>query len=137
MLIKESVPKFVKEEVMENSIVGKKNILLPSDRDGYMHLYLYDMNGKLIRQVEKGNYDVTAIYGMDEKTGDVYFQAAKLNAHDRQVYVAHKNGKVERLTDAEGSNSAILLRRLPLFREHLEQLTAILMSSPYAATRVR
>ena len=40
----------------ENSIVGKKNILLPSDRDGFMHLYLYDMNGKLLRQVEKGNY---------------------------------------------------------------------------------
>ena len=105
-IIQESVPKFIKEEVMENSIVGKKNILLPSDRDGFMHLYLYDMNGKLLRQVEKGNYDVTSIYGMDEKTGDVYFQAAKLNAHDRQVYVAHKNGKVERLTDAAGSNSA-------------------------------
>ena len=106
MLIKESVPKFVKEEVMENSIVGKKYILMPSDRDGYMHLYLYDMNGKLIRQVEKGNYDVTEIYGMNEKAGDVYFQAAMINPHDRQVYVAHKNGKVERLTDAEGSNAA-------------------------------
>ena len=107
MLIQESVPKYVKEEeVVENSIVGKKTILLPSDRDGYMHLYLYDMNGKLLRQVEKGDYDVTGIYGMDEKTGDVFFQAAKLNAHDRQVYVAHKNGKVERLTDAEGSNDA-------------------------------
>ena len=81
MLIKESVPKFVKEEVM-------------------------DMNGKLIRQVEKGNYDVTEIYGMNEKAGDVYFQAAMINPHDRQVYVAHKNGKVERLTDAEGSNAA-------------------------------
>ena len=106
MLIKESVPKFVKEEVMENSIVGKKYILMPSDRDGYMHLYLYDMNGKLIRQVEKGIYDVTEIYGMNEKAGDVYFQAAMINPHDRQVYVAHKNGKVERLTDAEGSNAA-------------------------------
>ena len=106
MLIQESVPKFVKEEVVENSIVGKQNILLPSDRDGYMHLYLYDMNGKLQRQVEKGNYDVTDIYGMNEQTGDVYFQAAMLNAHDRQVYVAHKNGKVERLTDACGANAA-------------------------------
>lgn len=106
MLIRENVKKYVKEEVVEQSIVGKKTILLPSDRDGYMHLYLYDLNGKLIRQVEKGDYDVTDIYGMDEKTGDVYFQAAMLSPHDRQVYVAHKNGKVERLTDKEGSNSA-------------------------------
>ena len=107
LLIKESVAKYVKEEAMEGIRIGKKNILVPSDRDGYMHLYLYDNNGKLVRQVEKGDYDVTDVYGMDEKTGDVYFQAAKLNPHDRQVYVAHANGKVDRLTDAEGSNSAI------------------------------
>ena len=36
------VPKFVKEEVIENSIVGKKNIPAAlSDRDGFMHLYLW------------------------------------------------------------------------------------------------
>lgn len=107
LLIKESVEKYVKEEAMEGIIIGKKNILMPSDRDGYMHLYLYDLNGKLVRQIEKGNYDVLNVYGMNEKTGDIYFQAAKINPHDRQVYVAHKNGKVERLTDAEGSNSAV------------------------------
>lgn len=107
LLIKESISKYVKEEALEGIYVGKKNILLPSDRDGFMHLYLYDNKGKLLRQVEKGNYDVTAVYGLDEKTGDVYFQAAKINPHDRQVYVAHSNGKVERLTDENGSNSAI------------------------------
>lgn len=107
LLIKESVPKYVKEEVVEWASVGKKYILLPSDRDGFMHLYLYDVNGKLLRQVENGKYEVTDVYGIDEKTGDVYFQADKLNCHDRQVYVAHATGKVDRLTDAEGNNSAI------------------------------
>ncbi len=107
LMIKESVAKYVREEAMEGIIIGKKNILMPSDRDGYTHLYLYDNQGKLVRQVEKGDYDVTAVYGMDEKSGDVYFQAAMLSPHDRQVYVAHSNGKVERLTDAAGNNSAI------------------------------
>lgn len=107
LLLTESVSKYVKEEAMESIRIGKSCILLPSDRDGYMHLYLYDYTGKLIRQVESGNYDVTDVYGIDEKTGDVYFQAAKINPHDRQVFVAHKDGKVNRLTDAEGSNSAI------------------------------
>ena len=106
-LIKETADKYIEGEVLERIHIGKKDILLPSDRDGYMHLYLYDADGRLVRQVEKGNYDVTDVYGMDEKTGDVYFQAAMLNPHDRQIYVAHANGKVERLTDAEGSNSAI------------------------------
>lgn len=107
LLIKETVAKYVKEEAMEGIIIGKRNILMPSDRDGFMHLYLYDLKGNLIRQVEKGDYDVLTVYGMDEKTGNIYFQAAKINPHDRQVYVAHKNGKVERLTDTEGSNSAV------------------------------
>lgn len=106
-LMEESVPKYVKEDVVEWAQVGKKYILLPSDRDGYMHLYLYSLDGKLLRQVEKGNYDVTDFYGINENTGDIYYQAAKQNAHDRQVYVTHANGTTERLSDADGVNTAI------------------------------
>ena len=76
LLIKESVPKYVKEEAMEGISIMKDYILVPSDRDGYMHLYLYNKDGKLLRQIDKGNYDVTEIYGYDEKTGNTYFQAA-------------------------------------------------------------
>ncbi len=107
LLIKESVPKYIKEESMESILMGKDYILMPSDRDGYIHLYLYNQNGKLVRKIGVGNYDITAVYGYDEATGDVYYQAAGLNPHDRQIYVAHKNGKTERLTNQEGWNSAI------------------------------
>ena len=106
LLIKESVPKYVKEEAMEGIIIGKNNILMPSDRDGYMHLYLYNMNGEPLRKIGDGNFDITDVYGVDEATGDVYYQAAALNPHDRQIYVSHRNSKVERLTDSEGVNSA-------------------------------
>ncbi len=106
-LMGECVPKYVKEDVVEWAQVGKKYILLPSDRDGYMHLYLYSLDGKLLRQVEKGNYDVTDFYGINENTGDIYYQAAKQNAHDRQVYVTRANGTTERLSDADGVNTAI------------------------------
>lgn len=107
LLIKESVPKYIKEESMESILMGKDYILMPSDRDGYIHLYLYNQNGKLVRKIGVGNYDITAVYGYDEATGDVYYQAAGLNPHDRQIYVAHKNGKTGRLTNQEGWNSAI------------------------------
>lgn len=107
LLIKESVSKYVKEEAMEAIRVGKDYILMPSDRDGYMHLYLYDQNGKLLRKIGDGKYDITSVYGYDEKTGDVYYQAASLNPHDRQVCVTHKNGKTVRLTNQEGWNDAI------------------------------
>ena len=107
LLIKEQGDKYVKEEAMEGITIGQNSILLPSDRDGYMHLYLYNMNGSLIRKIGDGNYDITSIYGYDETTGDVYYQAAGINPHDRQVFVSHKNGKTERLTDTNGWNKAI------------------------------
>ena len=107
LLIKETSKRYVKEESMEGIIIGHQTILVPSDRDGYMHLYLYNRVGTQMRKIGDGDFDITAVYGYDEATGDVYYQAAALNPHDRQVYVAHKNGKVERLTDKEGWNSAI------------------------------
>ena len=107
LLIKEQGDKYVKEEAMEGIAIGQNSILLPSDRDGYMHLYLYNMNGSLIRKIGDGNYDITSIYGYDETTGDVYYQAASINSHDRQIFVSHKNGKTERLTDTNGWNKAV------------------------------
>ncbi|WP_315346396.1 S9 family peptidase [Segatella salivae] len=107
LIIKESADKYVKEEAMEGIKIGQNSILLPSDRDGFMHLYLYNMNGSLIRKIGEGNYDITNVYGYDEASGDVYYQAASVNPHDRQIFVSHKNGKTERLTDANGWNTAM------------------------------
>ena len=106
LLVQEKSNKYVKEESLEGIIVGENSLLLPSDRDGFMHLYLYSLNGTLLRKIVPGNYDITEVYGYNETTGDVYFQAAEINAHDRQVFVAHKNGKIERLTNQEGWNAA-------------------------------
>ena len=107
LLIKEKVPNYVKEEAMEGIKIGENTLLLPSDRDGYMKGYLYNMNGQLLRTIGNGKYDITAFYGYDEKTGDVYYQAAALNPHDRQIFVSHRNGKEERLTLQEGWNEAL------------------------------
>lgn len=107
LIIKESADKYVKEEAMEGIKIGQNSILLPSDRDGFMHLYLYNMNGSLIRKIGEGNYDITNVYGYDEASGDVYYQAASVNPHDRQIFVSHKNGKTERLTDTNGWNTAM------------------------------
>ncbi|WP_297253357.1 S9 family peptidase [uncultured Prevotella sp.] len=106
LLIKESVPKYVQESAVEAIKFVGNNIILPSDRSGFMNLYIYNMNGHLQRTIG-GKFDITEVYGYDAKTGDVYYQAAALAPTDRQVYVNHKNGKTECLTDAEGWNSAL------------------------------
>ena len=106
LVIQDKVDKYFKEEAMANIKITDRHILMPSDRDGYMHLYLYTLGGQLKRRVTRGNYEVTDVYGYDEATGDVYYAANELGPQDKQVYVAHQNGKTERLTAREGYNSA-------------------------------
>ena len=36
-----------------------KQFIFSSEKDGYRHLYLYDMNGKLVRQLTKGNWEIS------------------------------------------------------------------------------
>ena len=106
LIVKEHVEKSVKEEALEAVTFIGNYVLLPRDRSGFMKLYIYSMNGQLHRTIG-GDYDITAVYGYDAKTGDVYYQAAALGPSDRQVYVAHKNGKTVRLSDKKGWNTAL------------------------------
>ncbi len=115
LAIQDNVDKYIKGEVLENLQIKGNSILMPSERDGYNHLYLYNLNGQLQRQITKGQFEVTDIYGYDEKTGDVYYSANAMGPQDNQIYVTHKDGKVERLTTNKGYNSAIFSKDFRYF----------------------
>ena len=106
MLIQEKNAKYVQEEAMANIKITDSHILLPSDRDGFMQLYLYSINGSLVKKITTGKHDVTDVYGYDEKTGNTYYQAAGKDPMNREVYVTAKNGKTECLTKRDGWSSA-------------------------------
>ena len=60
-----------------------------SQRDGWGHLYLYDMeSGALIRQLTAGDYEVSNVEFVDEANGMVYFTAMGREA-DRDPYYGH------------------------------------------------
>ena len=107
LTIEEKVDKYVREEAMSDIQITSRHILLPSDRTGYMHLYLYDLNGRLVRQIEDGPYEVSAVYGYDERTGDTYYASHERGATEQQVWVAHKNGRRECLTPKAGWSTAV------------------------------
>jgi len=104
LIISEINPKYVKEEAMEGVIIGKKHILLPSDRDGVMGLYLYDSNGKLLNKL-KTDKEVTDVYGYDEASGKAYVQTVGNTPMDREVRIASASDS-KLLTPAKGWNSA-------------------------------
>ena len=107
LLIEDKTPKYVKEESVSQFMVTDKYMLLPSERDGWMHLYLYNLNGQLLRQVEQGEYEVSAVYGVDDQTGNVYYASHQYGATDQRVFMTQANGKTVCLTDKAGWSSAV------------------------------
>lgn len=114
-IIKETIDKYVTEDAMSSTLILKNHIVMPSDRSGKMQLYLYDIHGKLLRQLTDGKSEVTALYGFDERTGKAYYQAAGKNPMNREVYVVDSKGKTTTLAGKEGWNNAIFSKDYSYF----------------------
>lgn len=85
----------------------RKNFIWYSERDGFMHLYLYDYEGNKIKQLTSGEWCVTTLNGVDEKRGLLYFCATKKSILERHIYsVSLKNGKIKLLDKGSGTHSA-------------------------------
>ncbi|RDC65356.1 S9 family peptidase [Adhaeribacter pallidiroseus] len=82
-----------------------KQFVISSDKDGYNHLYLYDLQGKQLQQLTKGNWDVTDVVGINEKQGLVYYLAAEVSPMEKQLYSVNlKGSNKKRLTEAKGTH---------------------------------
>ena len=85
----------------------KKHFLLTSERDGYNHIYLYSIDGELIQQITKGNWEVTELYGINEQTGILYFQSTESSPLQRDIYSINLSGnKKKKINISKGTNSA-------------------------------
>jgi dipeptidyl-peptidase-4 len=85
----------------------KTHFTMRSERDGYAHIYLYTMQGKLESQVTKGNFDVTEFNGCDVKNKMIYYTSAEPAPYQREVYCIKWDGTgKKKLTSNTGTNSA-------------------------------
>lgn len=84
-----------------------KNFLINSEKDGYNHLYMYDMKGNQVRQITKGDYDVIAVSAVDEKAQKIYYTSHESGAINKDLYVIDFKGKTKKnLGDKLGTYSA-------------------------------
>lgn len=95
-------------EVIDNPLYLKDNSFLwLSDRTGYRHLYHYDKDGKLIKQLTNGAWEIRDLHGADERTNQVYFTATAHSSIAPQVYRVRLDGSaLTRLSQQEGSHTA-------------------------------
>jgi dipeptidyl-peptidase-4 len=110
-----------------------------SEKDGYRHAYQYGINGTVIKQLTKGNWDITNIYGFDEKKQILYYQSAEASPMQRDVYSIDLKGKKVRLTDGKGTHNASFNSTLSYFVDNASGLETpnIITLRSNAGTSVR
>jgi len=86
-----------------------KRFLWSSERSGYRHLYLYELEGKQLAQLTKGDWEVSSLDGVDESKGLLYFTATEKSPMERHLYrVAFDGAGFARLTKDDGTHAAVL-----------------------------
>ena len=70
----------------------KKHFIISSEQNKFNHLYLYDMNGKLVNAITKGNWDVERFKGVNEKTNTLYYTASESTATEKDIYSIKLDG---------------------------------------------
>jgi dipeptidyl-peptidase-4 len=84
---------------------GQRQFLWLSDRTGWRQLFLYDRNGRVVRQLTTDGMDVLGVEGVDDRNGYVYVSAAAPTPMERNVYrVSLTGGPMTRVTTQPGSH---------------------------------
>ena len=78
-----------------------------AQRDGYYHLWLHNTNTLKAKQIEKGDYVVTAFEGFDGK-GNAYYTSTEESPLQRHFYKVNiKNGKKTKITSQHGTHNVV------------------------------
>lgn len=107
LLLRETDSRWVNLHDNLSFVDDGEKFIWSSERDGFQHLYLYDENGKLIRQITKGQWQVEKLLAVDEKNSQVYFTATEKSPVERQVYRIHLDGSgLKQISTGEGWHEA-------------------------------
>ncbi len=91
------------------SKVNENEFYLLSRKDGWFHVYKYNTGGELVRQITKGEWEVTKILGFDEKEKHLFVEATKESPLEKYLYrIEVKSDKMEKLTEIEGIHNGKL-----------------------------
>jgi dipeptidyl-peptidase 4 len=106
-LFEEKGDKWVEPEKPALFVPGSQDrFLWHSERNGYNHLYLIDLSGKILRQISKGDAQVTAFYGFDAKGEYCFYQMADESGLNRYVYCSElSTGAATRISVDEGTHT--------------------------------
>lgn len=95
-----------------------------SERDGWRHIYHHDKDGKTLRQLTKGEWEVANVACVDESAKKVYFVSTEKSPLERQLYVIGFDGKNKKqLTQGDGSHTVSMSPSCEYFQDSYSNLS--------------
>ena len=127
VLLEEKNPKYVEPEDPIYFLNANANqFVMLSERDGFKHAYLFDFNGKLIRQLTSGKWMILDFYGFNTDNSKCFFTSTQESPIEKHLYSLElKTGKINKLTQISGTHDVILNEAKTYFLDSYSNATSI------------
>ena len=106
LALREETDTYIKEGTFDNIRFYDGHFVFMSERSGFSHLYWYDLNGNLDKQITRGDFEVKSFLGLDEETGTFYYTSNEGSPLRQAVWKTDRKGRKTRLTAEEGTHTA-------------------------------
>lgn len=106
LVLRDETDTYIKERIFDEIHFYDQNFSFVSEKSGFNHLYWYNMNGTLVKQITSGNYELKEFLGYDEADGSFYYSSNEDSPLQQAIYKVDRKGKKTKLSANVGTNSA-------------------------------
>ena len=106
-ILTETDAAWIETDNLSLEFLEDNSFLWASERDGFRHFYWYTPDGKLKKQITKGNWEITDYYGFSPKNSEILVQTTEKGSTNRVVSKINiKTGKKQIVSELNGTNNA-------------------------------
>lgn len=106
LVLRDETDTYIKERIFDEIRFYNDYFSFVSEKSGFNHLYWYNMNGTLVKQVTQGNYELKEFLGYDEADGSFYYSSNEESPLRQAIYKIDRKGKKTKLSAQAGTNFA-------------------------------
>jgi len=103
LLIEESDPAWI-NITDDFHVMADGRILRSSEQSGFRHIYLHDAAGRMLRQITRGDWEVSSVACVDAAGGRIFYTGTQASPLERHLYVTTFDGAAPRLV-SEGAGT--------------------------------
>ena len=106
-ILTETDAAWIETDNLSLEFLEDNSFLWASERDGFRHFYWYTPDGKLKKQITKGNWEITDYYSFNPKNSEILVQTTEKGSTNRVVSKINiKTGKKQIVSELNGTNNA-------------------------------